>query len=311
MILLFKISPHGAGGFQMKNDGTHYSIGETSKLCNLSAKQLRYYDKLEIVSPAFRNEDTGYRYYTEAQLKDLMFLSDLRNIGVSLSAVREILLNRNLAHQRDELEKSRLEARAEVEKAQHKYELVIEALLRVTEAISLRSCQAPYIQSGISVIHLERRPVLINKMLADRDVRSDVTLLSAFSSLGKLAEEYGLTTTNSNMCVQYGSPFAQFSDDPSVRTGMIAAVQPLKDTTSCLLPCVAYLGGFDAISTLYVGDYRNMEEAYTRMVAWAGENELKIEGSAIEEYLVNLLMSGDPGDTITRLYLPLAGSILP
>lgn len=45
-----------------------YTIGEFSRLCNLSAKQLRYYDKIGLISPAYRDEWTGYRYYTIQQL---------------------------------------------------------------------------------------------------------------------------------------------------------------------------------------------------------------------------------------------------
>lgn len=44
------------------------SIGELSKLTGIHIKSLRYYDKIGVLKPAFVDPDTGYRYYTFAQL---------------------------------------------------------------------------------------------------------------------------------------------------------------------------------------------------------------------------------------------------
>lgn len=46
----------------------YLSIGEVAKLKGVGIKSLRYYDKLGILSPAYVNPDTGYRYYLPSQL---------------------------------------------------------------------------------------------------------------------------------------------------------------------------------------------------------------------------------------------------
>ena len=40
-----------------------YSIGEVSKICNVSKKALRFYDKINIISPDYISEENKYRYY--------------------------------------------------------------------------------------------------------------------------------------------------------------------------------------------------------------------------------------------------------
>lgn len=44
------------------------SIGEVSKIKGVSTKSLRYYEQLGILTPAYVNPETGYRYYTTEQL---------------------------------------------------------------------------------------------------------------------------------------------------------------------------------------------------------------------------------------------------
>ena len=69
----------------MEND--HLTIGKVSNITNISERRLRYYDQLGLCSPAYRDPNTGYRYYTSGQiprlraetLRDLMRL--LRNFS--------------------------------------------------------------------------------------------------------------------------------------------------------------------------------------------------------------------------------------
>ena len=58
------------------------SIGEVSKIKNVSAKSLRYYEKLGILVPAYTNPETGYRYYSVEQLLivDLILICILLDI---------------------------------------------------------------------------------------------------------------------------------------------------------------------------------------------------------------------------------------
>ena len=45
-----------------------FRIGEFSHIGRVSARLLRYYDKLGLLAPGFVDSQTGYRYYTADQL---------------------------------------------------------------------------------------------------------------------------------------------------------------------------------------------------------------------------------------------------
>ena len=67
------------------------SIGEFARRSRLSPKALRLYDGLGLLSPARVDELSGYRYYEGAQLGQARLIAALRQAGVPLSTVKELL----------------------------------------------------------------------------------------------------------------------------------------------------------------------------------------------------------------------------
>lgn len=62
----------------------YLSIGAVSKRKNVSIKSLRYYDRIGVFRPAYVNESTNYRYYTEDQLYVLDAISLCVELGIPL-----------------------------------------------------------------------------------------------------------------------------------------------------------------------------------------------------------------------------------
>jgi DNA-binding transcriptional MerR regulator len=75
----------------------HYQIGEFAELGGVSAKTLRFYDEIGVLRPASVDARTGYRRYLPHQLKDLASILALKNLGVSLTQVRELTAKRGTA----------------------------------------------------------------------------------------------------------------------------------------------------------------------------------------------------------------------
>ena len=67
------------------------SIGEFARRSLLSPKALRVYDGLGLLSPARVDELSGYRYYEGAQLEQARLIATLRQVGVPLAALKELL----------------------------------------------------------------------------------------------------------------------------------------------------------------------------------------------------------------------------
>ena len=72
-----------------------YKIGEFSKLAKTTVKTLRYYEKERLLIPFFV-DDNGYRYYKAIQLLDLSKIISLRQIGLSIEEIKNVLNSNNL-----------------------------------------------------------------------------------------------------------------------------------------------------------------------------------------------------------------------
>jgi effector-binding domain-containing protein len=66
-------------------------IGEFSKLSQVPAKTLRYYDQIGLLEPADVDRFTGYRYYSARQLPRLNRILALKDLGLSLTQIAQLL----------------------------------------------------------------------------------------------------------------------------------------------------------------------------------------------------------------------------
>lgn len=67
------------------------SIGEFARRSRLSVKALRLYDKRHVLVPARVDEASGYRYYDDAQLETARLVAMLRQLDLSLAAIRKLV----------------------------------------------------------------------------------------------------------------------------------------------------------------------------------------------------------------------------
>ena len=65
-------------------------ISELSEKTGLSAHTLRYYEKYGLISASNRSE-TGYRFYTDSDVRRVQFVKTARNTGFSLSDIGQLL----------------------------------------------------------------------------------------------------------------------------------------------------------------------------------------------------------------------------
>lgn len=68
-------------------------IGEFAKLCGTNISVLRYYDKIGLLSSAFTDVVTGYRYYAPGQERLFRAITMLGDAGFSLKEIGHVLEN--------------------------------------------------------------------------------------------------------------------------------------------------------------------------------------------------------------------------
>ncbi len=75
------------------------NISEAARQSGLSAKTIRYYEEIGLITPAARGEN-GYRQYDTGGLEQLKFLARAREVGFDLDECRQLLeLHRDASRQ--------------------------------------------------------------------------------------------------------------------------------------------------------------------------------------------------------------------
>ncbi|MBZ6526756.1 MerR family transcriptional regulator [Aerococcaceae bacterium DSM 111021] len=68
----------------------NYSIGELAKLAGISTRTLRHYDAIDLLKPAYIDEN-GYRIYSENEVKMLQQIMFYREFDITLEEIHEII----------------------------------------------------------------------------------------------------------------------------------------------------------------------------------------------------------------------------
>jgi DNA-binding transcriptional MerR regulator len=90
------------------------TIGPFSRIAGVSPKVLRTYDALGLFRPVWLERGSGYRYYSPAQLPEIRRILALRDLGIGLAEIADLVaggtdLRAALARRRAELERERRE----------------------------------------------------------------------------------------------------------------------------------------------------------------------------------------------------------
>jgi DNA-binding transcriptional MerR regulator len=68
-----------------------FKIGDFSRIARVSCRLLRYYDEIGLLKPGSIERDSGYRYYSAAQLPRLNRILVLKELGLSLEEIARVL----------------------------------------------------------------------------------------------------------------------------------------------------------------------------------------------------------------------------
>jgi MerR family transcriptional activator of bmr gene len=158
------------------------SIGEISKMKDVSIKALRYYHKEGLLIPAYIDPANGYRFYTSDQLFFLDLIKICRENNVRIKEIKELFDQKSDQSIQTFLTKKEAEIHAEIHELQNRL-AVIAALNRTIEEDS-----SNYEES--SQRFFEERYILQLPV-----VSGELNEIQGFDQLEKLIKQYKMETT--------------------------------------------------------------------------------------------------------------------
>ena len=153
----------------------YYSIGEFSKLTNLTPKMLKLYQEKELLIPAKVDEFSKYRYYDQDNLETAKMISFFKQFDFSLAEIKEIIDNQD-----DEsivaelLEKQKDVIEDKITKYNFVMGLINEKLIRRTTMTEIDSAS--------------KQRSRFWKIFANL-IKQDVSVVDSLKTAGKIADE--------------------------------------------------------------------------------------------------------------------------
>ena len=89
-----KYRKEGPTKWEEVKDMSKYTTGEIAKLCGVSVRTVQYYDSRKILIPSELSEG-GRRLYSEQDLKRMKIICFLRETGISINSIGELLSDEN------------------------------------------------------------------------------------------------------------------------------------------------------------------------------------------------------------------------
>lgn len=261
------------------------SIGHFSKICSVSVKTLRHYDSIGLLKPASVDEFTGYRYYDEKQLSDMLVINRLKRYGFPLADIKELITVSSKNEFLNELRKQAVNIETDID---HKRMLLNElnGIIRSYE----RTGKIMDYKNNYNVTTTNTQPMTV---LSSRQKMSVEDFGKYYGILfAKIARE-GITTTGKALAVYHDEEFDEKCSDIEVAIEILD-----KDKATRVID-----GGLCA-ATVHKGSYANLSEAYAAVVEWISSNGYKIIAPPYEIYRKSYVDNIPVEEWETDIYFP-------
>lgn len=292
----------------MKKEDKKYTTGEIARICNVTKKQLRYYEENDILSPKYKDENTKYRYYSESQIEEILMIKDLKKTDFSLRDISDILKGRDIPLLKKKMRKQIDIAEAEFKNAWEKYEQSIEMYIRVSNALEVleKNERPDHDTHKFEIVEFPKTQVVYTRYKSNWNANG--LFFGRRAELYQVVDAYRLTTRGVPMAIFHGGYMKQFSDRPEDAIGDLEMCITITNSEDC--PDCRWIDEFRAVSTIHVGSYPSLKATYEELRDWAAEKGYELADVSLEEYLCGMTMTNDPSKYVTRLYVPLKGTEL-
>ncbi|MFD1174508.1 MerR family transcriptional regulator [Oceanobacillus picturae] len=162
-----------------------FSIGEVADIKGVTIKALRYYHKLGILTPAYIDKETHYRYYSLEQFIYIDVIKVCRFLGVSIKELQKIFIESNT----ENTLKFLILKRYETEQKMKKMKEVLNTIDKLND--SIKYAKKVSINEEITIQYFKKRFIVTGPCEEVGDLKE----ILYYSDLDRVIQEKNLETT--------------------------------------------------------------------------------------------------------------------
>ncbi len=255
-----------------------FRIGEFSKLTQIAASQLRFYDEIGLFQPQQIDQYTNYRYYSTAQLPNLHRILALKELGLSLEQIQRLVMEEVSA---DEIRGMLLLKKAQVEQNLRSEMTRLQNIEAHLHQIEHNGAPA---QDDIALKGLPATPFLgFRRIFPNLQIGTDWIV----ETTQLIQTRIPRTTLSHFAALFHGDTFKTESADIEIGFLLNTALKtPVRlgkvdEFTPSILPEVP-----SAACTLYIGSLEQLFESYATAGRWIEANGYTLAGAVREIFIV-------------------------
>lgn len=284
---------------------TMYTIGELSRLCNVTDRTLRYYDKIDLLKPSYIDPENNYRYYSSNDLLIINIVKKMKYNGFKLEDVKKIISNSDIKSLEDIYIQKQREMDAEIERLQQMKKRIDERLevfkdifcsYLETVKEETKSKTHKVHRSEITFIEKPAKQIAFLKFTTQLMIEK---LLVKCNQFMDMLSKYELDVDEPYMAIYHGDYKTMNTESMDIE--LCAYLKSNCTSTNKFvreLPAGTY-----ACSTVK-GCFKNTREAVIEMTEWLNENGYEINGPVLRVYLFGIEHARCTDNYITELQIP-------
>jgi DNA-binding transcriptional MerR regulator len=278
-------------------EGTMLRIGEFSRLSQVTIKTLHHYDEIGLLKPSQVDPFTEYRYYTLDQLPRIHSIMALKELGLSLDEIAQLLL--------EDLPPEQIRGVYRVKQAEVQQRVREEQARLAQIEFRLRQIEQEGILQTVDIVIKRIEPFYALTMRRKCLTRQEREVL------GKAIEQ---ANQEGRIWWNHASPTEIFYEEEFHGDYSDTEYTIPVDASHTPTVTLGDLGTFTlrevpAIETaatyLHQGDYPSLNEKYLFLQRWAVENGYKLSGTWRFVYHRGPMHHADSSEYLTELQHPI------
>lgn len=270
-------------------------IGEIAKMCDISTQTLRYYDKIGILKPINIDSETGYRYYSQEQLFELVSIKCLKDIGFSLSGITEYLKHND----RTKIQKLYLEKQRQIDEEIKKlYEVKkkLEIRIKLFDSFFPESSQI-ILDDNINIKKIAKRKVVFVRENINFNIKNRLKLANMLQCL---ISSYNIQVKPPITHVFHESYYNLFNQNFDIEVCNFIdndynkQYDFIREINEGLYACSVHNGGHEASF-----------ETYKKIEEWINNNGYIINGLPLLLYTATLTEVKSPDKVVFEIQIPI------
>jgi len=263
----------------------HVAIGDFSRMTHLSVAALRHYHEVGLLNPAEVDPGSGYRFYAPEQVQVAQVIRRLRDLGMPLDEIREVL------HAPDAATRSQI--------------IVVHMQRMESQLASTQSVVASLrclLERGPASIAVGHRLVRGTRAVA---ICGQVPFLGLDTWLSAAQREIDAVLAAAAVppagprAALYSAEFFQ------LEAGDVTAYVPVSDHVRTFgRPQMLQIPGGELAVAVHYGSHGDLDQTYGALGMYVAGHEIGVDGPIREHYLVTELDTDDESGYVTEVCWP-------